>query len=107
MKRLILLSLITAASSLTVMYALDHWYRSLYKLDYDAAENVFPAPSISETYQIVKVGNSHSQDGISFQGYNIKSLDVSGVAQKYETDLALLKHHRRQIEKNALIIIPV
>ena len=91
----------------SILCLLQNYYLKKYQLSYPLPENFFPKKSIANKYQIVKVGNSHSQDGISFKGFNTTHLDLSSVAQKFEIDLAMLKHYRKQIDKNAIILIAV
>lgn len=90
---------------IVILLGVDAAYLKAYKLNYQLPENVLPNPSILDKYQIVKLGNSHAQDGITFKGYKLKSLNLAGVAQKFEFDLALLKQYSNQIDQNAVIII--
>lgn len=85
----------------------DQLYRLRFKEPYHLPQNILQSGPISEPYQIVKLGNSHAQSGITFRGYKQKGLDLSGVAQRFTFDLAYLKQHRRQIGPNALILITV
>jgi len=85
----------------------DWLYRSFSNQSYRLPQNILPSGSLDEPYQIVKVGNSHAQSGITFRGYKQKSLDLSGVAQRFAFDLAYLKQHRQQIDTNALVLITV
>ncbi|HUQ85785.1 MAG TPA: hypothetical protein VM077_05670 [Candidatus Limnocylindrales bacterium] len=62
---------------------------------------------IKEKYEIVKLGNSHAEDGLTFEKYKAKSLSLASVAQSFEYDLAMLKMHSHQIKKNAVIVINV
>lgn len=90
-----------------VLVGFDRVYRQPYGIEYAWPRNVLPNTARDPLYQIVKTGNSHSQDGITFQRYRAESLDLSGVAQRFETDLAVLKQHHREIAPGAVVIIPV
>lgn len=92
--------------ALVLSIGLDHFYRQANKLTYPFP-NILPSPEIKDKYKIAKLGNSHSEEGITFEKYNVRSLNLASVAQTYEYDFALLKMHSRQIEKNAVIIINV
>lgn len=85
----------------------DFIYRSVTHFEYNLPSNLFINKAIDEKYQIVKVGNSHAEDSLTFEKYNAKSLDLAGVAQRFSYDLVLLKQHQNEIEDNALIIIPI
>lgn len=86
----------------------DHFYRQAYNRDYKPPQNVLPMPEIAEKYDVVRLGNSHADDGLTFERYkNIKPLGLSSLAQTYEYDLAMLKMYTNQIEDNAVIIINV
>jgi hypothetical protein len=101
-KLLILSSLVVA-----LLLAVDLVYRRTYNAVYEVPENILISPKIAEPYQLVKVGNSHAQSGIDLTHYNEKSLDLSGVAQRFVFDLALLKQYHQQIDDNAVILIAV
>ena len=93
--------------ALVLSVGLDSLYRKAYKIDYKWPENILIAPGIAEKYDLVALGNSHSQSGLVFDGYTTKSLHLASVAQSFEYDLAMLKMHSKQIKKNAVIIINV
>lgn len=86
---------------------IDYLYRHTYQLPYQFPKNLLPLPETAEKYSLVKVGNSHAQDGLLFDQYNVKTLELANVAQSFEYDLALLKMHSKQIAKDAIIIINV
>lgn len=85
----------------------DMLYRKSYSLPYKWPENIFTKAEISEKYRLVKLGSSHAEDGITFENYRVKSLNLSSVAQSYEYDLAMLRMYERQIGKDAVILINV
>ncbi len=93
--------------SFVIVLCVDLFYKNTQNLEYHLPKNIFPKPEIAETYHFVKVGNSHSQDGIDLQLLKVQTLDLSGVAQRFETDLAVLRHYEKQIAKDAIILIPV
>jgi hypothetical protein len=102
LKILLLIGLVMALCLL-----FDAVYRSVYQQAYEPWPPLWFNRPIDQPYQIVKVGNSHAQSGITFKKYNLKGLDLSGVAQRFVFDLALLKQYSRQIDKNAVVLIPV
>lgn len=85
----------------------DAYYRKTYSVAYRFPQKILANQAIPEKYQIVKVGNSHSMDGITFEGYKLRSLSLANAAQKFNIDLAMLKQHSAEIEKNAVILIAV
>lgn len=93
--------------SLVLSIGVDLMYRQVYGLEYKFPRNIFLHPEIAEKYKLVILGNSHSEDGLTYEKINVNSLRLASVAQTYEYDLALLKMHSRQIEDNAVIIINV
>lgn len=107
MKELVLKLLLVFGLSTLVLLCFDYAYRQTYALDFKVPRNVLKNPPIDEKYQIVKLGNSHTQDGITFEKYKTKSLDLSGVAQRFETDLAVLRQYQNQIDEGAVILINV
>ncbi|MBI3380090.1 hypothetical protein HY029_05020 [Candidatus Gottesmanbacteria bacterium] len=86
---------------------IDAVYRHTYHLKYKLPQNILVKSSIPDKYQIVKLGNSHSEDGITFDYYRLRSLSLASVAQSFEYDLAMLKMYANQIDKGAVIIINV
>lgn len=90
-----------------VILGLDALYRHTYDVRYQKSRVLLPSPTLEEPYQLVKLGNSHAVDGIDLSRYRLKSLDGTGVAQRFSFDLALLKQHRQQIADNAIILIAV
>lgn len=106
MKKLLKKLAILAVTVTVVCLIVDLVYRSDGQLKYPLPIFSY-APPVEEPYQIVAVGNSHSQSGITFEGYAVPSLTLFGVAQRFDFDLALLKQHHRQIAPNAVILIPV
>lgn len=86
---------------------LDLVYRKISKSGYPSLPRLLVNRSITDKYQIVKLGNSHADVGITFEGFNLRSLDLAGVAQRFSYDLVLLKQYHKQIEDNAVILIAV
>lgn len=84
---------------------IDVLYRHTYVLRYELPQNVWILPEITDKYEIVKLGNSHSDEGITFERYRLKTLSLASVSQSFEYDLASLKMHSRQIKDGAVIII--
>jgi hypothetical protein len=107
MNKIVLKLLVIFTCSTMLLLLLDSFYRKAYTDHYESPKNIFPNSEIDEKYTIVKLGNSHAQDGISFEGYKLKALNLSGVAQKFEMDLALLKQHSKEIDEGAVILIAV
>lgn len=97
------LVVLVVAGSLT----LDNYYRNKYGIDYPVAENVLASPEIDDKYEIVKLGSSHAQSGITFDRYNARALDLSGAGQELRYDLAFLKQYSKQIADGAVILITV
>lgn len=100
------LSLIILAA-LTLSLIIDTFYRKKYNLAYKLPQNILIKPGIKNKYQIVSVGNSHAENGLTFANYKLKSISLASVAQSFEYDTALLKMYKNQIAKNAIIIINV
>jgi hypothetical protein len=107
MKKIIVKLVVVFVCASLVLLSFDSYYRKTYNEQYQYPKNIFPNSEIAEKYAIVKLGNSHAQDGISFEGYKLKALNLSGVAQKFETDLALLKQHSQEINEGAVVLIAV
>ncbi len=107
MKEIALKLLLVFGLTALVLICFDFAYRQTYNLDFKIPRNVVKNPPIDEKYRIVKLGNSHTQDGITFEKYKTKSLDLSGVAQRFETDLAVLRQHQNQIDEGAVVLINV
>jgi hypothetical protein len=105
MKKLFIKLSILVFCIVAVLLGVQIAYNKIYKLPFQWPENVLPNPKITDKYQIVKVGNSHSLDGITFKGYKMKSLNLASAAQKFEFDLAVLKQYSKQIDKHAVILI--
>ncbi len=99
---LLLLSCIVLVASLIV----DTIYRTYVDDDYPYPVLWYDKP-IETPYDFVVLGNSHSQSGIVLDGIKRSGLQLSGVAQRFDFDLALLKQHKKQIKTGAVIIIPV
>ncbi len=97
--------LLIILTSLCIVFLVDGAYRHTYQLSYHWPQNVLVSPPIADKYTLVLLGNSHSGSGITFERYQLKSLDLSGAAQKFETDLALLKQYQNQIADGAVVII--
>lgn len=98
----IIILLVMAAS-----VGIDALYRHIYKLPYPWPRNIWILPEIKDKFKLVLVGNSHADEGITFAGYNIKTLTLTDPAQSFDYELANLKMHARQINKGAAIIIDV
>jgi hypothetical protein len=107
MKEIFIKLFIVFGISLCVVLCVDALYRRAYGLAYKRPQNLLAHPNIEEKYKVVKLGNSHTQSGITFEKFKTKSLNLSSVAQRFETDLALLKQYQNQIDEGALIIINV
>lgn len=107
MKEILIKLVLIFGLAFLLLLVIDRAYRIQYQLSYQFPQNLFANPPIEDKYRLVKVGNSHTQSGITFKKYDIKSLDLSSAAQRFETDLALLKQHQNQIADNAVIIINV
>lgn len=91
--------------SFLLSLGIDAAYRHIYHLSYDLPHNIFILPEIKDKYDIVALGNSHTEDGIVFDRYGIKSLSLASVGQSLDYDLAYLKMHTRQIKPGAVILI--
>jgi hypothetical protein len=92
---------------LPCLLVVDVLYRRTYELPYLPPDNLLPSKEIADKYKLVKVGNSHSQEGINLDKFKTRTLNLSGVAQKFEFDLALLKQNTNLIEDGAVILIAV
>lgn len=90
---------------LILALVLDAVYRGIYHIPYQMPKLIWQFPEITEKYQIVAVGNSHVEEGISFDKYASKSLMLAQSAQSYAYDLAKLQMHEKQIAPGAIIII--
>ena len=99
--------------SLVILFALllsvglDYLYRKAYSMKYQLPQNILILPEITQKYDLVALGNSHSQTGLTFKDYKVKSISVASVAQSFEYDYAMLQMHSQQIKKNAVIIINI
>jgi hypothetical protein len=100
----VILLLIVAFGLSACLYGV---YLRQHNLRYVWPRNIFVLPQIQEKYELVKLGNSHAQEAITFERYNLKSLDLSSVAQTFEYDLANLKMYANQIKPGALVIINI
>lgn len=107
MIRLFLKVTLVVIIALAGAYVLDYFYRKSYKIPFSIAKNILILPEIRNKYEIVKLGNSHSADGVTFEKYRARTLDLSSVAQSFEYDLPMLKMYRKQIKKDAVILIHV
>src|SRR3990167_2102871 len=85
----------------------DALYRQANNLKYQWPQNIWIKPQIPNKYQIVKLGNSHLEDGLTFEHFKMRSFSLATVAQSYEYDLARLKMYSNQIDKGAIVIINV
>ncbi|OGG00628.1 hypothetical protein A2Y99_05255 [Candidatus Gottesmanbacteria bacterium RBG_13_37_7] len=92
---------------LILSLGVDYLYRCTYQENYQLPKNILLHPEIDDKYEIVKVGNSHAEDGLTFERYKLKSLSLASVAQSFEYDLAMLKMYTRQIKKGGIIIINI
>jgi hypothetical protein len=87
---------------------IDYLYKNYYKLEFQLLpKNLMPFGQIAEKYDVVGLGNSHSESGFAFEKYNVKSLLLVGVAQSLKYDFAMLRMHSQQIKKGAVILINV
>lgn len=91
--------------SLVAVLALDVAYRQKFEVAYHRPGNLWPKPKTGQPYELVLLGNSHSESGVTFEKYHTKALNLSGVAQRFEFDLARLKHHAHEIAPGAVILI--
>jgi hypothetical protein len=107
MKKLILKITIIIMLATILSLIVDYFYRHSYRLTYQFPKNILVRSEIIKKYELVKLGNSHSESGLMLDRYKVKSLNLSSVAQTFEYDLALLKMNRNQIKDNAVIIINV
>lgn len=105
MKQFVLKLILLTIAVFYVTISVDYCYRQLTHITYPLPEHFLVEPTIAHQYQIVKLGNSHASDGITLEGYKLRSLDLAGIAQRFSLDLAMLKQYTNQIEPNALIII--
>lgn len=85
----------------------NYFYLRANHLTYQWPRNIFPKPPISRKYQIVKVGNSHADDGVTFDHFKMRSLSLSGAGQTWQYDLVKLKMYANQIDDNAIILIDI
>jgi len=101
--KIIIVFVLTAFFSL----AFDFLYRQTYELKYQFPQALIPFAETKSKYEIVKLGNSHTNEGLTFEKYKLKSLDLSVPNQSLEYDFARLKMYANQIEKNAVILVNV
>src|SRR3989338_8924791 len=99
-------SLILLAAML-LSIGVDALYRQANNLEYQWPQNFWIKPTIPDKYQLVKLGHSHSVDGITFAYFKMRSVSLATVSQSFEYDLARLKMYSNQIEEGAVIIINV
>ena len=85
----------------------DYFYRQSYKAKYELPDNLLPFSEITDKYEIVGLGNSHAEAGLTFDKFKTRSLKLASVAQSFEYDLAMLKMHTKQIKNDAIILITV
>ena len=90
---------------ISLSVGIDAMYRHVYHIRYQWPKNIFILPENKDKYEIVKVGNSHAENGIDFERYNLKSLSLASAGQTLDYDLAYLKMYSRQIKEGAIIII--
>lgn len=107
MKILVHKILFTLYLTIGILALVEQWYVQVLHQPNDLPRALLPAAEISEPYQLVITGNSHAQSGITTEAFNIRALNLTGVAQRFRFDLALLKQHRRQIAPNATVLITV
>ena len=93
--------------ALLLSVGVDIIYRRIYNYSYHWSKNFLPLPEIAEKYDIVRLGNSHADEGITFEYFKLKPLYLSSVAQSFDYDLAMLKMYGKQIQKGAIIIINI
>lgn len=90
-----------------ISLGIDAVYRHQYHLRYQVLPNILTLPAIVDKYELVSLGNSHAEDGLTFDKYRLRSLKLSSVAQSFDFDLAHLIMHNRQIKPGAVILISV
>ena len=100
-------TVIVITIALILSIGIDILYRQTYHKKYQWPKNIWIMPDIPHKYQIVKLGNSHADDGLTFANYNLRSIALSSAAQSFEYDLAMLKMYQNQIDKRAIIVINV
>lgn len=105
LKHFLLQSAALCGVVILICLGVERLYTSLYTSNDDPHYQLFPHAEKAEKYQIVKVGNSHAQDGITFVGYKLRALNLAGVAQRFSYDLVQLKQHAQEIEPGAVILI--
>lgn len=88
-------------------FGIDMVYRNIYQVQYVLPKNLWIFPEIPVKYELVLVGNSHAEEGITFDRYNIHHLSLASAAQSFEYDIANLTMYSRQIKEGAVIIINV
>lgn len=98
--------LVVAFSVLGILLMIDYQYRKAFNLEYRLPQNILPKPKPDKQYDLVLLGNSHTESGIDTSHFNdIHTLNLSGVAQRFVFDLALLKHHQAEVAPGAVILI--
>lgn len=102
---LIFKALVIISVSLVLTLLIELCYLKYSNNTYDTSQNIFPKKTIEQKYEIVALGNSHTENGITFEKYNVKGLNLGSVAQRFNYDLAMLKHHKNEIAPNAIILI--
>lgn len=108
MTRFILKSLLVLSVAVMLSVGLDSLYRKTYRERYDfPPKNLWILPEIPNKYDLVSLGNSHSESGITFVRYKRRSLVLASVAQSFEYDLASLKMHAKEIKDGAVVIINI
>lgn len=105
-KLLIKISLIITFA-LLLSVGVDYLHRQETQQEFHWPKNVLPFPEIGDKYELVALGNSHSESGLIFSQYNLRTDLLASVSQSFEYDLAMLKMNYRKIDKNAIILIAI
>ena len=95
-------TVIVITIALILSIGIDILYRQTYHKKYQWPKNIWIMPDIPHKYQIVKLGNSHADDGLTFANYNLRSIALSSAAQSFEYDLAMLKMYQNQIYQSTV-----
>ncbi len=106
----VLIKLITLATCVVALcFVVQLVYIQYVDIPYPKPANILPKPPLApaDQYQLVVLGNSHVESGLVLYGYQLPALNMGGVAQRFNFDLALLKHYRRQLADDAVVVINV
>lgn len=107
MKKILLQLLFLSMVVVGSLIQFDQIYRQVTGKPNASLGPIWKHASIEDPYEIVAVGNSHAQDAITFERFNLRGLQLSGVAQRFRFDRVLLQQYENQIADNAIILIDV